>query len=384
MPTKKLCVLGSTGSIGTQCLSLVQALGIEVTTISGNRNSRLLEQQALQFKPKYVCAVDETAAKNLKLLLAHTDAKVLSGSSGLLEAVGSDGSDTVLTAVVGFAGLAPTVAAINARKTVALANKETLVTAGHIITGLAAQNNVKLLPVDSEHSAIFQCLQDAYSARKLTKIFLTASGGPFFGKTAEELKSVTVEQALNHPNWKMGKKITVDSATLMNKGLELIEAMWLFGLEPDDIEITVHRQSIVHSMVEFSDGSVLAQLAVPDMRIPIQYALTYPDRLVSPVERLSIERMSELTFERADDETFACLRACKAAAKRRGLAPCAVNAANETAVAAFLEGKIGFNTIGKAVEHALSLVPQTQSFSIADVCDTDREIREQTRFYLFG
>jgi 1-deoxy-D-xylulose-5-phosphate reductoisomerase len=308
---------------------------------------------------------------------------VLFGEAGLSEIASLDESDTVHTSVVGIAGLAPTVEAIKAKKTIALANKETLVAGGRLITGLARENAVGLLPVDSEHSAIFQCLQDNYSAKTLKRIFLTASGGPFFGRTREELKNVGIKETLQHPNWSMGKKITVDSATLMNKGLELIEAMWLFSLEPKDIEITVHRQSIVHSMVEFGDNSVLAQLGVPDMRIPIQYALSYPERKPNPVEELSIERMGTLTFERADDETFECLVACKTAAQRGGLVPCFANGANEVAVRAFLDGKIGFLDIGRAVANAVNKAPDVEQYTLEGLFEADRAARAITEEFLF-
>ncbi len=382
MATKKLCVLGSTGSIGTQTLSLVEQLDIEITTLSGYRNVRLLEEQALRFKPKYLLTPDEDAAGDLKIRLAHTPVKVLGGADALRETVAVDGSDTVLTSVVGVAGLRPTVAAIEAGKTIALANKETLVAAGRLVTGLAAAHGVRLLPVDSEHSAIFQCLQDSHSARRLRRIFLTASGGPFFGKSRAELVNVTLADALHHPNWSMGKKITVDSATLMNKGLELIEAMWLFGLPPEKVEITVHRQSILHSAVEFEDNSVLAQLGVPDMRIPIQYALTYPDRKPNPVEPLSIERMANLTFERPDEETFVCLAACKQAAARGGIVPCIANAANEKAVELYLAGRIGFLQIGEAVMRAVKDAPDVADYTLNDLFAADEETRAKTAAFL--
>ncbi len=383
MATEKLSILGSTGSIGTQTLSLIKALDIEIVSLSGYKNATLLEEQALEFMPKFICAVDENAYYDLKQRLSHTNIKVLCGKDGLLEIAANDESDTVLTSVVGIAGLAPTIEAIKAKKTIALANKETLVTGGRLITELVKEHGVRLLPVDSEHSAIFQCLQDQKSAKSLKRIFLTASGGPFFGRTRAELAKVGVKEALNHPNWSMGKKITVDSATLMNKGLELIEAMWLFSLKPEDIEITVHRQSIVHSMVEFSDNSVLAQLGVPDMRIPIQYALTYPERKASPVEPLTIERLSKLTFESTDDETFECLSSCKLAAKKGGLVPCYANGANEVAVSAFLNGRIGFLDIGRAVANAVNKAPSKEQYTIDELFDADRASREITEEFLF-
>ncbi|MEG1061093.1 MAG: 1-deoxy-D-xylulose-5-phosphate reductoisomerase [Oscillospiraceae bacterium] len=382
MAARNLCVLGSTGSIGTQTLSIVESLGINITSISGYKNIDLLEEQALKFKPKYVCTADESSVRGLKIKLAHTGCKVVGGSGALEEIVSTDGSDTVLTSVVGIAGLRPTVAAIKAKKDIALANKETLVAAGGLITDLVSENKVRLLPVDSEHSAIFQCLQDTASAKRLKKIFLTASGGPFFGKDAEFLKTVSLADALNHPNWSMGKKITIDSATMMNKGLELIEAMWLFGLQPENIEIAVHRQSIVHSMVEFDDSSVLAQLGVPDMRIPIQYALTYPDRKQNAVEPLTIERMAKLTFERADEETFVCIAACKKAAAAGGIVPCIANAANEKAVELYLAGKIGFLNIGEAVMNAVNLAPNVQQYQLEDLFEIDSETRTKTAEFL--
>lgn len=379
MPTEKLSVLGATGSIGRQTLSLVKDLGIRVTSISGYRNAALLEEQALDFRPRFVCAVDEKAAAGLKIALAHTDIEVLSGHGGLSQMVREDGSDTVLTAIVGIAGLLPTIAAIQEGKNIALANKETLVAGGRLVTDLAREKGAALLPVDSEHSAIFQCLQDGYAKEALTKIFLTASGGPFFGYSRRQLAGITPAQALRHPNWSMGNKITIDSATLMNKGLELIEAMWLFGLSADEIEVVVHRQSIVHSMVELTDGSVLAQLGPPDMRTPIQYALTWPFRQAGRAPRLALEQMRQLTFEPADERTFGCLDACRQAAKTGGTAPCIANAANEQAVAFFLQGKIGFLDIERAVRHALKITPVLPRYDAELLLETDREVRGGVR-----
>ncbi len=373
--TEKLAVFGSTGSIGTQALSLVKDLSIKVTAISGYSNIDLLEQQALLHRPETVCVIDETAAKSLKTKLAHTNIKVLSGKEGLIDIAVNDKSDTVLNSVVGVAGLEPTIEAIKAKKNIALANKETLVVGGKLITNLVEQNGVKMLPVDSEHSAIFQCLEGS-AENKLSKIFLTASGGPFFGYTKKRLENVSLEDALKHPNWSMGKKITVDSATLMNKGLELIEAMHLFDIDPSNIDITVHRQSIVHSMVEFEDRSVIAQLGLPDMRIPIQYALTYPKRFSCPVEPLTIESMANLTFERPDIETFICLKACIIAAKRGGTATCIVNAANERAVELFLQKRIEFLDIGKAVLAAVESIDIIDNYTLDDLIDTDIKSRE--------
>ncbi|MEA4911600.1 MAG: 1-deoxy-D-xylulose-5-phosphate reductoisomerase [Oscillospiraceae bacterium] len=382
MATKKLAVLGSTGSIGTQALSLVDALGIEITSLTCDKNAALLEQQALRFHPDAVCAVDREAAAALKIKLAHTSTKVLSGPEGLCELASGDNSDTVLTSVVGIAGLRPTLAAIRAHKNIALANKETLVAGGALVTALAKECGVQLLPVDSEHSAIFQCLQDAASAKTLRRIFLTASGGPFFGADRAALERVTAADALRHPTWSMGKKVTIDSATLMNKGLELIEAMWLFGLPPERIEVTVHRQSIVHSAVEFADHAVLAQLGVPDMRVPIQYALTYPDRAACPAQPLEVERMASLTFERPDETTFECLAACKAAAEAGGLAPCYANGANEVAVRAFLEGRIGFLDIGRAVTNAVNHAEKAEHYTLEELLEADAAARAITKEFL--
>ncbi len=375
MPVQKLSVLGSTGSIGTQTLSLVKDLGIELTAISGYSNYKLLEQQALEFRPEYVCAVEEGAYRELKVRLAPTGCKLLFGREGLMEIASRDSSDTLLNSVVGIAGLEPTLAAIEAGKNIALANKETLVTGGSLVTRAVRERGVALLPVDSEHSAIFQCLQGNTHLRP-RRIFLTASGGPFFGQGREQLREVTVADALKHPNWSMGRKITVDSATLMNKGLELIEAMWLFSVSPEQVLITVHRQSIVHSMVEYEDMSVIAQLGFPDMRLPIQYALTYPERRPSPCRPLTVEGMSNLTFQLPDRETFRCLPACERAAAIGGLAPTAVNGANEAAVELYLKGEIGFLDIGDIVADALSLPGlEREDFSLGDILALDSEAR---------
>ncbi|MBQ9959852.1 MAG: 1-deoxy-D-xylulose-5-phosphate reductoisomerase [Oscillospiraceae bacterium] len=379
MAVTKLCILGSTGSIGTQAISLVEELGITVTALSAQRNAKLLAEQARMVRPQRVCMVDESAAKELKVLLADTDIRVLAGAQGLAELAATADCDTVLNSVVGMAGLVPTLAAIDAGRDIALANKETLVAGGQLITQKVKEKGVKLLPVDSEHSAIFQCLQDVHAAKRLRRILLTASGGPFYGRTREQLRDVTIADALNHPNWSMGQKITVDSATLMNKALELIEAMWLFNLPPDDIVITVHRQSILHSGVEFDDGALLAQLGVPDMRLPIQYALTYPDRLPCAAEPLTIEKMANLTFARPDTETFTCLAAGIKAAKQGGLAPAMANAANEVAVELFLKGEIGFLDIGDIVMHAVENAPQQQNYTLQQVLDTDKQAREDAR-----
>lgn len=376
MATKTLGILGSTGSIGTQALSIVERLGIKVTAISGNYNVILLEQQALRFKPELVCAADEDSAKDLKVRLAHTGIKVLSGREGLLDIARQESSDTLLNAVVGSAGLEPTLEAIECKKNIALANKETLVSGGRFINKALSKNSVRMLPVDSEHSAIFQCLETS-GHQKANRIFLTASGGPFFGKTRNELEKVSVKQALAHPNWKMGRKISVDSATLMNKGLEYIEAMWLFDISADDIEIVVHRQSVIHSMVEFKDHSIIAQLSQADMRIPIQYALTYPDRKPSPAKAMTVEAMAKLTFEYPDYNTFNCLRAAMNAVRKGGLAATVANAANERAVELFLKEKISFLQIGDIVERITDDCEVNDTYTLDDVFFADEQARRK-------
>ena len=374
--TKKLSLLGSTGSIGTQSLDVAGSAGFEVVCLAAYSNAKLLEAQARQFKPALVALVDETAANDLKVRLADTNIRVLSGMGGVCECAAFEGADTVLNSVVGMAGLAPTLAAIEAKKTIALANKETLVAGGALVMRLAKENGVKILPVDSEHSAIFQCLQGMHDEKELKSILLTASGGPFYGKTKDELADVTLAATLKHPNWSMGAKITVDSATMMNKGLELIEAVWLFGVTPEQIRILVHRESIIHSAVEFSDNAVIAQLGVPDMRVPIQYALTYPARLPSPVKRLSLEDLGTLHFCLPDEETFRCLPLCRKAIARGGLAPCVANGANEMANRLFRDGKIGFLQIADLVEGALETVPAKENYTREDVFAADQAARE--------
>ncbi len=378
MSVRKLCILGSTGSIGTQALSLVEGLGIEVTGLTASRNVQIMEDQVRRFRPAVVCMAEPDAARDLAVRISDTDTRVLSGPEGVVETASGSDCDTVLNSIVGIAGLLPTLAAIDAGKDIALANKETLVTGGKIVTEAVKRKGVKLLPVDSEHSAIFQCIQDQNSAKRISRILLTASGGPFWGMTKEQMASVTVADALNHPNWSMGKKITVDSATMMNKAFELMEAMWLFGLPPEKIVITVHRQSILHSGVEFVDGALIAQLGVPDMRLPIQYALTYPDRTFGSEERLTIEKMAHLTFERPDPNTFTCLGAGIRAAEKGGLAPAAANGANEVAVQLFLDGKIGFMEIGDLVSEAVSEASDREDITLGDILECDREIRVRT------
>lgn len=348
----KLSVLGSTGSIGTQTLDVARMHGLKVTALAAGRNVDLAEKQIREFSPEFVAMFDEDAAKELKLRVADTSAKVYGGSQAVCEAAAYENCDTVLNSVVGIAGLKPTLAAISAKKKIALANKETLVAGGELVMKKAKENNVDIIPVDSEHSAIFQCLAGSRRG-DLKKIILTASGGPFFGKTRAELEDISPDMALKHPNWSMGPKVTVDSSTLMNKGLEFIEAMWLFDVTPEQIEVVVHRQSIIHSMVEFNDNAVIAQLGAPDMRIPIQYALTYPDRLPSPVKSMSVADYSVLTFDKPDMDTFRCLPVCIDAARQGGLKPCAANSANEEAVALFLQGKIKYLQIPEIVEQAV-------------------------------
>ncbi len=379
---KRLIILGSTGSIGVQALEVAERNGYRVTALAAGKNTRLLEKQARKFKPDIVAVSDESAAQDLKIRLQDTDIKVLVGQDGVCAAAQYEG-DIVLNAIVGIAGLRPTLAAIDAGKTIALANKETLVAGGEIVNRKLKETGVKLLPVDSEHSAIFQSLQGAPHG-SVKKILLTASGGPFYGKTKKDLESVTVKDALNHPNWSMGAKITVDSATLMNKGLEVIEAVRLFDVAPADIEVLVHRQSIVHSGIELSDGAVIAQLGTPDMRLPIQYALTYPERADFAFEHLSLADIGTLTFARPDTDTFRCLPICIEAVKRGGLAPAAVNGANEEAVALFLAGKIKFLQIAEMAQKALDLVNNKREYTIEDVFEADKAARELIRNSEFG
>ena len=373
---RNIAILGSTGSIGTQTLEIVRENNdLNVVSIAAKSSINKLEEQVREFKPDIVCVYDEKAASQFKVMISDTNTKVVSGMEGLIEAATYKSAELVVTAFVGMIGIVPTVEAIKAGKNIALANKETLVTAGHIVMDLAKKNNVKILPVDSEHSAIFQCLQDQHSAKTLEKILLTASGGPFFGMGTEELRTKTKADALKHPNWNMGAKITIDSATLMNKGLELIEAAWLFGLPEDKIQIVVQRESIIHSAVQFADHSIIAQLGVPDMRIPIQYALTWPERLPSPVPELDFTALTKLSIATADDETFRCLKACKKAIRKGGLAPCAANGANEAAVAHFLRDEIGFLDIGRLVEGIVDSDSFGGDYTLADVHECDRMAR---------
>ena len=382
--SKTITLLGSTGSIGTQSLDVARMHGYTVFGLAAHSRVELLLKQIQEFHPRYVAVVDEAACDQLEGELAGMpDApRLLKGAQGLRTLAAMDGPDVVLNAVVGIAGLPASLAAIESGHDLALANKESLVTGGHLVTDAVRRKGVRLLPVDSEHSAIFQCLQDQHSAKRLTKILLTASGGPFFGMKRDQLAGKKKEDALKHPNWNMGAKITIDSATLMNKGLELIEAVWLFGLPEDKIQIVVQRESIIHSAVQFADNSVIAQMGVPDMRIPIQYALTWPDRLPSPVPELDFAALKSLSFDVADEETFRCLAACKKAIRKGGLAPCAANGANEEAVALFLQDKIGFLDIGRLVEGVVDSEAFGGDYTLQDVYDCDAMARAYVRAHL--
>lgn len=380
--TKTLAVLGSTGSIGVQALEVARLQGFEIVALTSNVRTDILEGQIREFSPRMAAVVDEKAAAELKIKVADTSTRILAGREGVAECAAC-GADTVLNSIVGIAGLEPTLRAIEAGSTLALANKESLVAGGRLVTDAAESRGVSILPVDSEHSAIFQSMQGCRDKRQIKRLILTASGGPFFGRSRAELEKVTPEQALRHPNWSMGAKITIDSATMMNKGLELIEAAWLFGVKAENIDILVHRQSVVHSLVEFVDNSVIAQLGVPDMRIPIQYALTYPDRFVSPVRQLSLEEFGSLTFEKPDYETFSCINLCKRAFEMGGLYPAAANAANEKANELFRQGRIGFLDIPRAVENSLGMSFPEGSHTLADVFETDSLVRRETeRLYI--
>ncbi|NLL46784.1 MAG: 1-deoxy-D-xylulose-5-phosphate reductoisomerase [Clostridiales bacterium] len=374
--TRLVSVLGSTGSIGTQSLGIIRHLGLKVSALAANSNTRLLEEQAREFRPSLLAVFDEKAAADLKIRLADIPVRIVSGMEGVMEAA-ADNSDTVITAMSGAAGLRPTIAAIEKGKRIALANKETLVCAGEIVMAAAERYGAEIVPVDSEHSAIFQCLA-GQKDKRISKIILTASGGPFLGKSRTELERVRKEDALRHPNWSMGRKITIDSATLMNKGLEFIEAMHLFGASPDKIGVLIHPQSIVHSMVEFGDGSVLAQCGIPDMKLPIQYALTYPERRpsLSPAPDFT---KNPLTFSQPDLETFPCLKTAMETARVRGTAAAVMNAANEEAVQLFLEDKLGFYGIHEAVVSALESIGNKEDADLEDILEADRQARELVR-----
>ena len=368
---RKISILGSTGSIGTQTLEVVEILeDIKVMAITGNSNIRFLEEQARKFQPELVAVMDEKNAEVLKERLSDLNIRVASGMDGLVEAATYEGVDTVVTSVVGNVGLKPTFEAIRAGKNIALANKETLVSAGQLVMDLAKKHDIKIYPVDSEHSAIFQSLQ-GNEGNKIERILLTASGGPFRGKKRDELLHVTAADALKHPNWSMGNKITIDSATLMNKGLEVMEAKWLFGVDVDQIEVLVHPQSIVHSAVEYEDGAIVAQLGEPDMRVPIQYALTYPKRVKNPFPRVDFTQRNNLTFDKPDMETFKCLSLAYRALKTGGTLPAVLNGANEVAVARFLKGDIKFLEIHELIEQTMDAYTVKYEYTLEDLLEAD-------------
>ena len=376
--TKTITILGSTGSIGRQTLSVADELGLRVAALTAERNVELFEAQCRQYRPELAVLTDEAAAEELKVRLADMNIRVLAGAEALCEAAALPEADTVVVAVCGFAALRPTLTAIHEKKRIALANKETMVCAGQIMQAAARESGAEIIPVDSEHSAIFQCLMGCRDRAEVKRLILTCSGGPFFGKTREELVCMTKSDALRHPNWKMGAKITVDCATLMNKGLEIIEAMRLYDLPLLKVEAVIHRQSVVHSLVEFVDGAVLAQLGVPDMRIPIGLAMTYPNRAHNPAPALDLLTCGPLTFDAIDETAFPCFVLAKQAAQLGGTACTALNAANEEAVGLFLQDKIGFYDIADAVEAALRL-PVVQEPSLADIFEADRLARIHTR-----
>ena len=368
---KKVAILGSTGSIGTQTLEVVRENGdLQITALAAGGNVDLMEKQIREFHPRLVAVWTEEKAKELRDRVKDLPVKVVSGMDGLLEVATDPASEILVTAIVGMIGIRPTIAAMKAGKDIALANKETLVTAGHIIMPLAEECHVKILPVDSEHSAIFQCLNGEHKDQ-LKKILLTASGGPFRGKKKEELKNVQVEDALKHPNWSMGRKITIDSATLVNKGLEMMEARWLFGVEPKDIQIVVQPKSIIHSMVEFVDGAVIAQLGTPDMKLPIQYALYYPNRRHLPGDRLDFWTLNQITFEKPDMENFPGLKLAFNAAAAGGTMPTVYNAANERAVAKFLDRKIGFLDIPEIIRSCMEEHKVTENPTVEQILETE-------------
>lgn len=376
--TKTITILGSTGSIGRQTLSVAEELGLRVAALTAERNVELLEAQCRKYRPRLAVLANETAAEELKVRLADMNIRVLAGAEALCEAAALPEADTVVAAVCGFAALRPTLTAIREKKRIALANKETMVCAGELMQAAARESGAEIIPVDSEHSAIFQCLMGCRDKNEVKRLILTCSGGPFFGKTCEDLAGMTKSDALRHPNWKMGAKITVDCATLMNKGLEIIEAMRLYALPLSKVEAVIHRQSVVHSLVEFVDGAVLAQLGVPDMRIPIGLAMTYPNRAHNPAPALDLMTCGPLTFDAIDETAFPCFALAKQAAQTGGTACTAMNAANEEAVGLFLQDRIGFYDIADAVEAALRL-PVVQEPSLADIFEADRLARVHTR-----
>ena len=374
--TKTIALLGATGSIGRQTLEVARELGLTVAALTAHTNIDLLERQARQFRPRLAAVYDAAAAAVLRDRLSDTDIEVLAGEEGLLAAATLAEADTLVTAVMGSVGLAPTLAAIRQGKRIALANKETLVCAGELVMSAAAEYGAEIIPVDSEHSAVFQCLQGCRDRGEARRILLTCSGGPFYGKTHDQLEHVTAADALRHPNWHMGAKITIDSATLMNKGLEVIEAMRLYALPVEQVQPVIHRQSIVHSLVEFRDGALLAQLGTPDMKLPIRYALTYPYRAETPDAPLDLLQCGALTFAAPDEDAFPCLRLARQCGKTGGTSCAILNGANEAAVALFLRGDIGFNDIHRCVERALSRVAVKYQPSLADILEADRAARQ--------
>ena len=377
--TKNITILGSTGSIGVQSLDVAEKMGYGVIALTAHSNAKKIEEQIRKYRPKLAALSDEAAAKELQVRVADTGTKVLIGSEGVCECAAAEGADTAIDAIVGLAGLKPALTAINAGKKLALANKEALVAGGKLVLEALERNRVAMLPVDSEHSAIFQCLQGQPTNKALKKIVLTASGGPFFGRRRDELRNVTAADALKHPNWDMGAKITIDSASMFNKGLELIEAHYLFGVAPEQIDILVHRESIIHSMVMYDDNSVIAQLGLPDMRIPIQYALTYPERYPSPVGELDLSEIAKLTFYRPDYEAFDCLNICREAIGMGGLYPAAVNSANEEANRLFREGRIGFLELGRLIRTAFDITPRVTDFTVDDIFEIDDTVRRHVK-----
>lgn len=374
--SKRITILGSTGSIGRQSLEVISACGMEAVALTANSSVKLLEEQARRYRPELAVLMDERAAGDLRVKLADTNVRVLGGMEGILEAASLSSADTVITAVVGMIGLRPTLTAIREGKRIALANKETLVCAGQLVLEEARDYGAQIIPVDSEHSALFQCLEGNRDRGEVKRLILTCSGGPFYGKKTAELKDMTRENALQHPNWSMGAKITVDSATLMNKGLEFIEAMHLYRMPPEKISVLIHRESIIHSLVEYCDNAMIAQLGAPDMRLPIQYALTWPKRTPGPAVPLDLWNCGSMTFGTPDTDTFRCLKLAMEAAETGGTAGAILNGANEEAVSQFLAGKIGFLEIAEKVALAMERVPVVREPGLDDVLEADRAARE--------
>lgn len=374
--SKRITILGSTGSIGRQSLEVISACGMEAVALTANSSVKLLEEQARRYRPELAVLMDERAAGDLRVKLADTNVRVLGGMEGILEAASLSSADIVITAVVGMIGLRPTLAAIREGKRIALANKETLVCAGQLVLEEARDYGAQIIPVDSEHSALFQCLEGNRDRGEVKRLILTCSGGPFYGKKPAELKGMTRENALQHPNWSMGAKITVDSATLMNKGLEFIEAMHLYRMPPEKISVLIHRESIIHSLVEYCDNAMIAQLGAPDMRLPIQYALTWPKRTPGPAVPLDLWNCGSMTFGTPDTDTFRCLKLAMEAAETGGTAGAILNGANEEAVSQFLAGKIGFLEIAEKVALAMERVPVVREPGLDDVLEADRAARE--------